>query len=125
MHELHDATVVLEDANMKFLRKPSIWWHLVVSNSNSQTALLYCPQKSRVQYFETNTCRNTKIPKGYTQAILEPRPTRSQLSFSTDEIICSFFSQQHLMPTTHDDEDLTAGLDEDVMEEIDIRWQWL
>ncbi|GJX74620.1 hypothetical protein Tco_0313215 [Tanacetum coccineum] len=39
-----------------------------------------------------------------------------------DEIICSFFSQQASMPTTHDDEDLLQ-IDEDAMEEIDIRWQ--
>ncbi|GJT70482.1 hypothetical protein Tco_1029768 [Tanacetum coccineum] len=39
-----------------------------------------------------------------------------------DEIICSFFAQQTSMPTTHDDEDLLQ-IDEDAMEEIDIRWQ--
>ncbi|GJR12767.1 ribonuclease H-like domain-containing protein [Tanacetum coccineum] len=39
-----------------------------------------------------------------------------------DEIICSFFAQQASMPTTHDDEDLLQ-IDEDAMEEIDIRWQ--
>ncbi|GJR43354.1 putative reverse transcriptase domain-containing protein [Tanacetum coccineum] len=38
------------------------------------------------------------------------------------EIICSFFAQQASMPTTHDDEDLLQ-IDEDAMEEIDIRWQ--
>ncbi|GJT83942.1 zinc finger, CCHC-type containing protein [Tanacetum coccineum] len=40
----------------------------------------------------------------------------------SDEIICSFFAQQASMPTTHDDEDLLQ-IDEDAMEEIDIRWQ--
>ncbi|GJR02224.1 ribonuclease H-like domain-containing protein [Tanacetum coccineum] len=39
-----------------------------------------------------------------------------------NEIICSFFAQQASMPTTHDDEDLLQ-IDEDAMEEIDIRWQ--
>ncbi|GKF85939.1 hypothetical protein Tco_0253766, partial [Tanacetum coccineum] len=38
------------------------------------------------------------------------------------EIICSFFAQQASMPTTYDDEDLLQ-IDEDAMEEIDIRWQ--
>ncbi|GKG08200.1 hypothetical protein Tco_0334032, partial [Tanacetum coccineum] len=40
----------------------------------------------------------------------------------SDEIICSFFAQQASMPTTHDDEYLLQ-IDEDAMEEIDIRWQ--
>ncbi|GJW65418.1 putative ribonuclease H-like domain-containing protein [Tanacetum coccineum] len=40
----------------------------------------------------------------------------------SDEIICSFFAQQASMPITHDDEDLLQ-IDEDAMEEIDIRWQ--
>ncbi|GJZ32253.1 hypothetical protein Tco_0577689 [Tanacetum coccineum] len=39
-----------------------------------------------------------------------------------NEIICSFFAQQASMSTTHDDEDLLQ-IDEDAMEEIDIRWQ--
>ncbi|GJU44055.1 reverse transcriptase domain-containing protein [Tanacetum coccineum] len=39
-----------------------------------------------------------------------------------NEIICSFFAQQASMPTTHDDKDLLQ-IDEDAMEEIDIRWQ--
>ncbi|GJQ90290.1 ribonuclease H-like domain-containing protein [Tanacetum coccineum] len=40
----------------------------------------------------------------------------------SNQIICSFFAQQASMPTTHDDEDLLQ-IDEDAMEEIDIRWQ--
>ncbi|GJW93477.1 hypothetical protein Tco_0173149 [Tanacetum coccineum] len=52
------------------------------------------------------------------------RPLKSKEYFDTKlyEIICSFFAQQASMPTTHDDEDLLQ-IDEDAMEEIDIRWQ--
>ncbi|GJV22676.1 putative ribonuclease H-like domain-containing protein [Tanacetum coccineum] len=39
-----------------------------------------------------------------------------------DKSYVTFFSQQASMPTTHDDEDLLQ-IDEDAMEEIDIRWQ--
>ncbi|GJX50479.1 hypothetical protein Tco_0277324 [Tanacetum coccineum] len=59
--------------------------------------------------------------EGYTQAISSKVPTAPTV-LSIDEIICSFFAQQAFMPTTHDDEDLLQ-IDEDAMEEIDIRWQ--
>ncbi|GKB88329.1 putative ribonuclease H-like domain-containing protein [Tanacetum coccineum] len=49
-------------------------------------------------------------------------PTAPNCASHSDEIICSFFAQQAFMPTTHDDEDLLQ-IDEDAMEEIDIRWQ--
>ncbi|GJT44907.1 putative ribonuclease H-like domain-containing protein [Tanacetum coccineum] len=49
-------------------------------------------------------------------------PTAPNCVSHSDEIICSFFAQQASMPTTHDDEDLLQ-IDEDAMEEIDIRWQ--
>ncbi|GJU17682.1 retrovirus-related pol polyprotein from transposon TNT 1-94 [Tanacetum coccineum] len=62
------------------------------------------------------------IPKGYTQAISSKVPTAPNCASHSDEIICSFFAQQASMPTTHDDEDLLQ-IDEDAMEEIDIRWQ--
>ncbi|GJS34910.1 putative ribonuclease H-like domain-containing protein [Tanacetum coccineum] len=48
--------------------------------------------------------------------------TAPNFASHSDEIICSFFAQQASMPTTHDDEDLLQ-IDEDAMEEIDIRWQ--
>ncbi|GJY35036.1 hypothetical protein Tco_0420414 [Tanacetum coccineum] len=47
-------------------------------------------------------------------------PTAPNYASHSDEIICSFFSQQASMPTTHGDEDLLQ-IDEDAMEEIDIR----
>ncbi|GJV67971.1 ribonuclease H-like domain-containing protein [Tanacetum coccineum] len=62
------------------------------------------------------------IPKGYTQAASSKMHTTPNYASHSDEIKCSFFSQQASMPTTHDDEDLLQ-IDEDAMEEIDIRWQ--
>ncbi|GJZ12810.1 ribonuclease H-like domain-containing protein [Tanacetum coccineum] len=57
---------------------------------------------------------NLKVP----QAV----QTAPNCASHSDEIICSFFAQQASMPTTHDDEDLLQ-IDEDAIEEIDIRWQ--
>ncbi|GJS40151.1 ribonuclease H-like domain-containing protein [Tanacetum coccineum] len=41
---------------------------------------------------------------------------------NSDESYSSFFAQHASLPTTHDDED-HVQIDEDAMEEIDIRWQ--
>ncbi|GKC01607.1 hypothetical protein Tco_0987743 [Tanacetum coccineum] len=69
-----------------------------------------------------STAEPAHIPKEYTQAISSKVPTAPNCVSHSDEIICSFFAQQASMPTTHDDEDLLQ-IDEDAMEEIDIRWQ--
>ncbi|GKB91530.1 hypothetical protein Tco_0963802 [Tanacetum coccineum] len=69
-----------------------------------------------------NTADPENIPKGYTQAASSKVQTAPNCASHSDEIICSFFAQQASMPTTHDDEDLLQ-IDEDAMEEIDIRWQ--
>ncbi|GJW25406.1 putative ribonuclease H-like domain-containing protein [Tanacetum coccineum] len=69
-----------------------------------------------------STADPENIPKGYTQAASSKVQTAPNCASHSDEIICSFFSQQASMPTTHDDEDLLQ-IDEDAMEEIDIRWQ--
>ncbi|GJX96801.1 ribonuclease H-like domain-containing protein [Tanacetum coccineum] len=69
-----------------------------------------------------STADPANIPKGYTQAPSSKVQTAPNCASHSDEIICSFFAQQASMPTTHDDEDLLQ-IDEDAMEEIDIRWQ--
>ncbi|GJY28729.1 ribonuclease H-like domain-containing protein [Tanacetum coccineum] len=69
-----------------------------------------------------STADPENIPKGYTQAASSKVQTAPNCASHSDEIICSFFAQQASMPTTHDDEDLLQ-IDEDAMEEIDIRWQ--
>ncbi|GJR14985.1 ribonuclease H-like domain-containing protein [Tanacetum coccineum] len=152
MLELHDATVSIEDANLKFLRSLPSVWHVVatmirgqpgldeldfddlynnlkvyehelkgVSNSNSQN-IAFLSTEVKGSTLKQSTAEPAHIPKGYTQAISSKVPTAPNCVSHSDEIICSFFAQQASMPTTHDDEDLLQ-IDEDAMEEIDIRWQ--
>ncbi|GJX36217.1 putative ribonuclease H-like domain-containing protein [Tanacetum coccineum] len=152
MLELHDATVSIEDANLKFLRSLPSVWHVVatmirgqpgldeldfddlynnlkvyehelkgVSNSNSQN-IAFLSTEVKGSTLKQSTADPAHIPKGYTQAASSKVQTAPNCASHSDEIICSFFAQQASMPTTHDDEDLLQ-IDEDAMEEIDIRWQ--
>ncbi|GJX72585.1 ribonuclease H-like domain-containing protein [Tanacetum coccineum] len=92
-----------------------------VSNSNSQN-IAFLSTEVKGSTLKQSTAEPAHIPKGYTQAISSKVPTAPNCVSHSDEIICSFFAQQASMPTTHDDEDLLQ-IDEDAMEEIDIRWQ--
>ncbi|GJR09964.1 ribonuclease H-like domain-containing protein [Tanacetum coccineum] len=152
MLELYDAKVSLEDANLKFLRSLPSVWHVVatmirgqpgldelefddlynnlkvyehelkgVSNSNSQN-IAFLSTEVKGSTLKQSTVEPAHIPKGYTQAASSTVQTAPNFASHSDEIICSFFAQQASMPTTHDDEDLLQ-IDEDAMEEIDIRWQ--
>ncbi|GJU78617.1 putative RNA-directed DNA polymerase [Tanacetum coccineum] len=152
MLELYDAKVSHEDANLKFLRSLPSVWHVVatmirgqpgldelefddlynnlkvyehelkgVSNSNSQN-IAFLSTEVKGSTLKQSTADPENIPKGYTQAASSKVQTAPNCASHSDEIICSFFAQQASMPTTHDDEDLLQ-IDEDAMEEIDIRWQ--
>ncbi|GJS44268.1 ribonuclease H-like domain-containing protein [Tanacetum coccineum] len=152
MLELYDAKVSLEDANLKFLRSLPSVWHVVatmirgqpgldelefddlynnlkvyehelkgVSNSSSQN-IAFLSTEVKGSTLKQSTADPANIPKGYTQATSSKVQTAPNCASHSDEIICSFFAQQASMPTTHDDEDLLQ-IDEDAMEEIDIRWQ--
>ncbi|GJZ20427.1 ribonuclease H-like domain-containing protein [Tanacetum coccineum] len=152
MLELYDAKVSQEDANLKFLRSLPSVWHVVatmirgqpgldelefddlynnlkvyehelkgVSNSSSQN-IAFLSTEVKGSTLKQSTADPAHIPKGYTQAATSKVQTAPNCASHSDEIICSFFSQQASMPTTHDDEDLLQ-IDEDAMEEIDIRWQ--
>ncbi|GKC05905.1 ribonuclease H-like domain-containing protein [Tanacetum coccineum] len=92
-----------------------------VSNSNSQN-IAFLSTKVKGSTLKQSTADPANIPKGYTQATSSKVQTAPNCASHSDEIICSFFAQQASMPTTHDDEDLLQ-IDEDAMEEIDIRWQ--
>ncbi|GJX86470.1 putative ribonuclease H-like domain-containing protein [Tanacetum coccineum] len=71
------------------------------------------------------SCFNDSGTTGLDEWRMSSRKRFLPVPSHSDEIICSFFAQQASMPTTHDDEDLLQ-IDEDAMEEIDIRWQlWL
>ncbi|GJR54869.1 ribonuclease H-like domain-containing protein [Tanacetum coccineum] len=152
MLELYDAKVSLEDANLKFLRSLPSVWHVVatmirgqpgldelefddlynnlkvyehelkgVSNSNSQN-IAFLSTEVKGSTLKQSTVEPAHIPKGYAQAASSTMQAAPNCASHSDEIICSFFAQQASMPTTHDDEDLLQ-IDEDAMEEIDIRWQ--
>ncbi|GJR87900.1 hypothetical protein Tco_0211911 [Tanacetum coccineum] len=152
MLELYDAKVSLEDANLKFLRSLPSVWHVVatmirgqpgldelefddlynnlkvyehelmgVSNSNSQN-IAFLSTEVKGSTLKQSTAEPAHIPKGYTQTTSSKVQTAPNCASHSDEIICSFFAQQASMPTTHDDEELLQ-IDEDAMEEIDIRWQ--
>ncbi|GKA53146.1 ribonuclease H-like domain-containing protein [Tanacetum coccineum] len=152
MLELYDAKVSQEDANLKFLRSLPSVWHVVatmirgqpgldelefddlynnlkvyehelkgVSTSSSQN-IAFLSTEVKGSTLKQSTADLDNISKGYTQATSSKVKTAPNYDSHSDEIICSFFSQQASMPTTHDDEDLLQ-IDEDAMEEIDIRWQ--
>ncbi|GJY41806.1 ribonuclease H-like domain-containing protein [Tanacetum coccineum] len=134
MRELHDATVSIRRSNFKFLRSlPSEWQCMAamirgqpgldegVSNSSSQN-IAFLSTEVKGSTLKQSTADPANIPKGYTQAVSSKMQTAPNCASHSDEIICSFFAQQASMPTTHDDEDLLQ-IDEDAMEEIDIRWQ--
>ncbi|GKD46474.1 hypothetical protein Tco_1271119 [Tanacetum coccineum] len=152
MLELYDAKVSHEDANLKFLRSLPSVWHVVatmirgqpgldelefddlynnlkvyehelkgVSNSSSQN-IAFLSTEIKGSTLKQSTADLENIPKGYTQAASSKVQTAPNYASYSDEITCSFFAQQASMPTTHDDEDLLQ-IDEDAMEEIDIRWQ--
>ncbi|GJT24720.1 putative ribonuclease H-like domain-containing protein [Tanacetum coccineum] len=92
-----------------------------VSNSSSQN-IAFLSTEVKGSTLKQSTADPAHIPKGYTQAASSKVQTAPNCASHSDEIICSFFAQQASMPTTHDDEDLLQ-IDEDAMEEIDIRWQ--
>ncbi|GJX67313.1 hypothetical protein Tco_0303040 [Tanacetum coccineum] len=92
-----------------------------VSNSSSQN-IAFLSTEIKGSTLKQSTADPENIPKGYTQAASSKVQTAPNCASHSDEIICSFFAQQASMPTTHDDEDLLQ-IDEDAMEEIDIRWQ--
>ncbi|GJV92436.1 ribonuclease H-like domain-containing protein [Tanacetum coccineum] len=106
--ELYDATVYEHELKG-------------VSNSSSPN-IAFLSTEVKGSTLKQSTADSANIPKGYTQAASSKVHTAPNYASHSDEIICSFFSQQASMPTTHDDEDLLQ-IDEDAMEEIDIRWQ--
>ncbi|GJZ75750.1 ALP1-like protein [Tanacetum coccineum] len=93
------------------------------SSLNSQSiAFMSAEIKGNTSRQSTADDKSEIITKGYAQASSSKLKETLNSSFNLDEIICSFFAQQASMPETHDDEDLLQ-IDDDAMEEIDIRWQ--
>ncbi|GKF80401.1 hypothetical protein Tco_0239003, partial [Tanacetum coccineum] len=102
MLELHDATVSIKDANLKFLRSLPSVWHVVATMIRGQLGLdeldfddLYNNLKvyehelkgvsnSRLsKHCFSVTAEPAHIPKGYTQAISSKVPTAPNCAFLT------------------------------------------
>ncbi|GJT77753.1 putative ribonuclease H-like domain-containing protein [Tanacetum coccineum] len=122
MLELYDAKVSCEDANLKFLRSLPSVWHVVATMIRGQPGLdeldfddLYNNLKVYEHELKGASSSNSQSI-AFMSAEIKGSTSRQ------NEIICSFFAQQASMPETHDDEDLLQ-IDDDAMEEIDIRWQ--
>ncbi|GKA25849.1 ribonuclease H-like domain-containing protein [Tanacetum coccineum] len=122
MLELYDAKVSCEDANLKFLRSLPPVWHVVATMIRGQPGLdeldfddLYNNLKVYEHELKGASSSNSQSI-AFVSAEIKSSTSRQ------NEIICSFFAQQASMPETHDDEDLLQ-IDDDAIEEIDIRWQ--
>ncbi|GJX49777.1 ribonuclease H-like domain-containing protein [Tanacetum coccineum] len=107
MLELYDAKVSHEDANLKFLRSLPSVWHVVATMIRGQPGL------DELEFDDLYNNLKVCLKQG-AKLLLNVLPTQMNPLF--------FLCQQASMPTTHDDEDLLQ-IDEDAMEEIDIRWQ--
>ncbi|GJW64825.1 ribonuclease H-like domain-containing protein [Tanacetum coccineum] len=117
-----------EGANLKFLRSLPSEWHVVTTMTRGQPGLDALDFDDLYNNLKVTSKQSTAddipeiITKGYAQASSSKLQDTLNPSSNSDEIICSFFAQQASMPETHDDEDLLQ-IDDDVMEEIDIRLQ--
>ncbi|GJR45295.1 putative ribonuclease H-like domain-containing protein [Tanacetum coccineum] len=98
--------------------------HLLSFHDATDAKTLWSAIKQVLGTLETCTDDDPAIyPKGYTSGTSSKVPKLLLLCFPTQmNIIMLLLSLTASMPTTHDDEDLLQ-IDEDAMEEIDIRWQ--
>nr|GEW39318.1 ribonuclease H-like domain-containing protein [Tanacetum cinerariifolium] len=101
--EIHSAGVLYEDANQKFLRSlPSSW---------SQVALI----------MRTKPGSTNDVSTAY--SVSSPSVSKSQKEGSssyTDEVIHSFFANQSSAPQL--DYDNLEPINDDDMEEMDLKW---
>ncbi|GKA24665.1 ribonuclease H-like domain-containing protein [Tanacetum coccineum] len=111
MLELYDAKVSHEDANLKFLRSLPSVWHVVATMIRGQPGL------DELEF--DDLYNNLKVYEHELKGV--SNSSSQNIAFLSTEIKGSTLIQTS-MPTTHDDEDLLQ-IDEDAMEEIDIRWQ--
>ncbi|GJY51016.1 ribonuclease H-like domain-containing protein [Tanacetum coccineum] len=148
--EVHDAPVSKEDINQKFLRSLPLSWSqiaLIMRNKPNidQTDIDDLYNNLRV-YEDEMKRHSSSTSDSQNLAFLSSENTRSTNEVSTasgnfgvntaggtsstnpvsstpgvDEVVCSFFAQQTTSPPL-DNEDLQQ-IDQDDLEELDIRWQ--
>ncbi|GJT44935.1 hypothetical protein Tco_0953650 [Tanacetum coccineum] len=89
--EQHDATVSLEDANLKFLRSLPSVWYVVATMIRGQPGL------DELEFDDLYNNLKHKSQRIYS-TISSKVPTAPNCASHSDEIICSFFAQQASMP---------------------------
>ncbi|GJX48191.1 ribonuclease H-like domain-containing protein [Tanacetum coccineum] len=120
MLELHDATVSIEDANLKFLRSLPSVWHVVATmirgqpgldeldfddlynnlkvyehelkgvSNSSSPNIAFMSTEVKGSTLKQSTAEPTNIPKGYTQAASSKVPTAPNYASHSDEIISKY-----------------------------------
>ncbi|GJZ13594.1 putative ribonuclease H-like domain-containing protein [Tanacetum coccineum] len=148
--EVYAAPVSKEDINQKFLRSlPPLWSQIALIMRNKpdidQTNIDDLYNNLRVYEYEmkrsTSSTSNSQnlafLSSENTSSINEVSPSSGNFGVSpaggtssssqasstpgADEVVCSFFAQQTTSPPL-DNEDLQQ-IDQDDLEELDIRWQ--
>ncbi|GJT92880.1 hypothetical protein Tco_1081725 [Tanacetum coccineum] len=123
--EVHAAPVSREDINQKFLRSlPPLWSQIALIMRNKpdidQTDIDDLYNNLRV-YEDEMKRSSSSTSNSQNLAFLSSENTSSTNEVSADEVVCSFFAQQTTSPLL-DNEDLQQ-IDQDDLEELDIRWQ--
>ncbi|GJV84486.1 putative ribonuclease H-like domain-containing protein [Tanacetum coccineum] len=125
--EVHAAPVSMEDINQKFLRSlPPSWSQIDLIMRNKpdidQTDIDDLYNNLRVYKDEiTNEVSTASGNFGVNTAGGTSSTSQVLSTPSADEVVCSFFAQQTTSPPL-DNEDLQQ-IDQDDLEELDIRWQ--
>ena len=91
------------------------------SRSNPQS-IAFMSTEIKDSTLRKSTADRETINSEYSKGSSSKMQSLPNSSFNSDDIICSFFSQQASMPETLNYEDLLQ-IDDDEMEEIDLRWQ--
>ncbi|GJZ63740.1 hypothetical protein Tco_0620161 [Tanacetum coccineum] len=112
--EIHGAAVSNEDANHKFLRALPLSWNniaLIMRNKEDIDELDIDDLYNNLKVFEVDikACHSSQ--------------RQASSSSYTNDLMFSFFADQSSGPQL-DDEDLEQ-IDQDNLEEMDIKWQWL
>ncbi|GKD75314.1 ribonuclease H-like domain-containing protein [Tanacetum coccineum] len=123
--EVHADPVSKKDINQKFLRSLSPSWSriaLIMRNKPDIDQTNIDDLYNNLRVYEDEMKRSSSsISNSQNLAFLSSENTSSTNEVSADEVVCSFFAQQTTSPPL-DNEDLQQ-IDQDDLEELDIRWQ--
>ncbi|GJW69712.1 hypothetical protein Tco_0126629 [Tanacetum coccineum] len=121
--EVHAALVSKEDINQKFLRSlPPSWSQIALIMRNKpdidQTDIDDLYNNLRVYEDEMKSTASGNFRVNTTGGTSSSSQVLSTLG--ADEVVCSFFAQQTTSPPLNED---LQQIDQDDLEELDIRWQ--